>query len=206
MVGRSAGTAGALRDVSRLSAREPIRMHKIFFALKRAHHGVLRMARSPLAKMGLTAARFDLLYAVLEREGLQQIELCRALGVSRPTVSRMLGSLETLGLVERDTSCADLRARFVYLTKAGRRCIRKAIRRFMQWGIAQLAIDGALCPDAWGDAVACSSARRALEKALDALRRDFGDVANLYDEWFPEDDEDWSEYDPVNGWRFPALR
>ncbi len=104
------------------------------FGLKRAHHGVLRVTRRALAQLGLTAARFDMMYAIQEREGLRQIALCRALGVSGATVSRMLASLEKLGLVTRDTTCTDMRQRFVYLTDAGRRCIRKAIRRFMRWG------------------------------------------------------------------------
>jgi DNA-binding MarR family transcriptional regulator len=172
-------------------------MHKVFFGLKRAHHGVLRVTRGALAKMGLTPARFDLLYAVREREGLRQIELCTALGVSRPTVCRMLRSLEDLGLIERDTSCADLRQRFVFLTYAGRRCIRKAVRRFIRWGMAQLMLHGALCPDEWWDTAACSRAEKALEKALDAIRLAFRDVANLYDPWCDGDDG------PVIGWRLP---
>jgi DNA-binding MarR family transcriptional regulator len=165
-------------------------MHIIFFGLKRAHHGVLRIMRPALAKMGLTPARFDMMYAVHEREGLRQIALGRALGVSGATVSRMVTSLEKLGLLERDTTCTDLRQRFVYLTDAGRRCIRKAIRRFIRWGTAELAIDSALCPDEWGDAAACSRARRALEKSLDQLRHSYRDIANLYLPWFEADDED----------------
>lgn len=170
-------------------------MHTIFFGLKRAHHGVLRVTRRALAELGLTAARFDMMYAILEREGLRQIALCRALGVSGATVSRMLASLEKVGLVMRDTTCTDLRQRFVYLTDAGRRCIRKAIRRLMRWGTAQLLVDGALCPDEWGNAEACSRAQKALEKALTALRYSFGDIANLYEPWFPDDDDDDDDVD-----------
>jgi DNA-binding MarR family transcriptional regulator len=165
-------------------------MHRVFFGLKRAHHGVLRIMRPTLAAMGLTAARFDLLYAVREREGLRQIQLCRALGVSGPTVSRMLASLEELGLVERDTSCGDFRQRFVYLTDEGRRRMRKAVRQIMRWGAAQLTIDSALCPDQWGDETACSRARQALETPLKAMREAYGDVANLYEPWCPDDDDD----------------
>ena len=170
-------------------------MHTIFFGLKRAHHGVLRVTRRALAELGLTAARFDMMYAILEREGLRQIALCRALGVSGATVSRMLASLEKVGLVMRDTTCTDLRQRFVYLTDAGRRCIRKAIRRLMRWGTAHLLVDGALCPDEWGNAEACSRAQKALEKALTALRYSFGDIANLYEPWFPDDDDDDDDVD-----------
>jgi DNA-binding MarR family transcriptional regulator len=165
-------------------------MHTIFFSLKRAHHGVLRVTRPMLAKMGLTPARFDLLYAVREREGLRQIALCRALGVSGATVSRMVRSLEKLGLLVRDTSCADLRQRFVYLTDQGRRCIRKAVRRVIRSGTAELIVDSALCPDAWGDREACLRARQTLDEPLRAMRLAYRDIANLYDPWCPADDDD----------------
>jgi DNA-binding MarR family transcriptional regulator len=165
-------------------------MHIVFFGLKRAHHGVLCITRPALTKMGLTPARFDMMYAVREREGLRQIALCRALGVSGATVSRMLSSLEALGLLSRDTTCTDLRQRFVYLTDAGRRLIRKAIRVFIRWGAAQLAIDSALCPDKWGDQAACLQARSTLQKSLDLLRHSYRDIANLYLPWVAADDPD----------------
>jgi hypothetical protein len=44
-------------------------MNAIFFGLKRAYHGTLRITRSALASLGLTAARCDLLYA-LDRGGI----------------------------------------------------------------------------------------------------------------------------------------
>jgi DNA-binding MarR family transcriptional regulator len=172
-------------------------MDIVFFGLKRAHHGVLRVTRRALAKMGLTAARFDMMYAVYEREGLRQLDLCRALGVSGATVSRMVTSLEKLGVLRRDTSCVDGRQRFVFLTDVGRRCIRKAMRRFMRWGTAQLMIDAALCPDQWGDQAACSRARRTLESELELLRHAYGDFANLYHPWFEADDDDLG---PLGRW------
>ena len=39
-------------------------MDAIFFGLKRAFHGSLRIARFALTALGLTAARFDMLYAL----------------------------------------------------------------------------------------------------------------------------------------------
>ncbi len=171
-------------------------MHIIFFSLKRAHHGVLRITRRALARFGLTAARFDLLYAVRERGGLPQGELCRALGVSRATVSRMVTSLAELGMIARETTPSDRRVRQVVLTKVGRRCIDRAIRRFMRCGTAELAVDSALCPARWQDEKVCSRARRTLERTLDRIRHAYGDVANLYRPWTYEDDVDYSR-DPL---------
>ncbi len=80
-------------------------MHTVFFGLKRAFHGTLRVTRGALATFGLTAARFDMLYIVAkEGSSLTQRRLQRALGVAAATVSRMLRSLEKLGLVERAKS------------------------------------------------------------------------------------------------------
>ena len=87
-------------------------VHNIFFGLKRAHHGTLRITRKLLAAFGLTAARFDLLYAVKkERRGILQSALRKVLGVSRATVSRMLASLEELGLVRRTFAKQDRRGK-----------------------------------------------------------------------------------------------
>jgi DNA-binding MarR family transcriptional regulator len=166
-------------------------MHSVFFGLKRAHHGVLRMTRRALTQLGLTAARFDLLYAIHERMGFGQIELCQALGVSAPTVSRMLTSLEELGLLKREIACSDRRRRVVSLTDAGLRCLRRAIRRFMRWGMSQLMVDSALCPDQWHDEKSCADARKTLEQSLDAIRHSYGDVADLYRPWTPDSDEDY---------------
>ena len=44
-------------------------MHAAMFSLKRAHHSVLRIGRPMLLDMGLTAARFDLLFALKQKVG-----------------------------------------------------------------------------------------------------------------------------------------
>src|SRR6202034_4742155 len=102
-------------------------MHAVFFDLKRAYHSTLRLTRRLLKRLGLTAARFDLLY-IVEKAGktMLQCELRRVLGVTAPTVSRMLASLEDLGLVEREVLDEDHRCQNVVLTKAGRRCVFRA--------------------------------------------------------------------------------
>src|SRR5580698_10099851 len=99
-------------------------MDATFFNLKRAFHGTLRITRASLARLGLTAARFDLLHALphefrkFER-GMRQSSLRGQLGVSRPTVSRMLASLERLGLIARKRDLFDRRQLVVALTRRG---------------------------------------------------------------------------------------
>jgi DNA-binding MarR family transcriptional regulator len=162
-------------------------MNQIFFGLKRAHHGVLRITRTALAKLGLTAARFDLMYVVQRATDVTQREIRGELGVSAATVSRMLKSLEAIGLLRRERAFWDRRQRVVRLTEAGARRIRSAIRHFIQWGAAQLMIDSALCPDRWSDDAACLIAMDTFDGYLSNLREAYGDVAALYYRWHPDD-------------------
>src|ERR1700733_880956 len=111
-------------------------MHTVFFDLKRAYHSPLRLTRRLLKRLGLTAARFDLLY-IVEKAGktMLQCELRRVLGVTAPTVSRMLASLQALGLVEREVVDLDRRRRHVTLTKAGlRSCVGRPANSFIPAG------------------------------------------------------------------------
>ena len=166
-----------------------VAMNVIFFGLKRAYHGTLRVARSTLSRIGLTAARFDLLYAVGERSAKRMLQstLRRVLGVSAPTVSRMLASLEELGLIRRRRMLEDARQRWVELTDAGDACIRRASWMLIHTGQVQLAVDSALSPERWYDSDHCFYLMEALDSSLSRLREVYGDVATLYYRWHPDD-------------------
>jgi DNA-binding MarR family transcriptional regulator len=175
-------------------------MNAIFFGLKRAFHGTLRVTRWMLTRLGLTAARFDMLYALPHEgrrvgDGMWQSKLRRQLGVSRPTVSRMLASLEELGLVLRKRDSNDRRQVFVALTDAGRALIRNAERVFIHSGYIQLAVDTALGVEAggpamfsrWYDEYGCLMETETLEDLLDKVRCEFGDFAQLVYGWHLDD-------------------
>jgi DNA-binding MarR family transcriptional regulator len=175
-------------------------VNAIFFGLKRAFHGTLRITRRLLARLGLTAARFDLLYALPRRRSelrnaMRQSHLRRKLGVSRPTVSRMLASLEELGLVRRERDPLDRRQRSVALTSRGRGLIRRAERVFIGSGLAQLAVDTALGADPtgerWYDEAYSLQATTTLDDLLGRIRYEFGDFARLSYAWHPEDCLRW---------------
>jgi len=177
-------------------------MHKVFFDLKRAYHSTLRLTRRLLKSLGLTAARFDLLY-IVEKAGktMLQCDLRRVLGVTAPTVSRMLASLEALGLVEREVVDLDRRRRHVTLTKAGLRCVRRAARSLIHSGWVELAVDSALCPHRWFNAVECSRARGALSTTLDRLRYAYGDSATRdYPLFYEEDLQEEEDIAPLRSW------
>ena len=174
-------------------------MHTVFFGLKRAHHATLGLTRHALKRMGLTAARFDLLFALKDiRLGMMQSRLRRLLGVSRTTVSRMLASLEQLGLLTRRLSSSDRRTRDVNLTSRGRETIRLAHRRFTRSGWAQLAVDSALGTDGayrWyrdGDSIAATA---LFDGLLRQIRRVFPDRATLVYPWDPDNVGPWDLWD-----------
>jgi DNA-binding MarR family transcriptional regulator len=175
-------------------------MHTVFFGLKRAHHATLRLTRVALKQMGLTAARFDLLFAAKSagRGGLLQSRLRRLLGVSRTTVSRMLVSLEQLGLVTRTRTRSDRRTRLVQLTPRGRASITFAHRAFTRSGWAQLALDSALGTSGryrWyreGDSIEGTALFDCL---LRYVRDAFGDRARLRYPWDPEHVGPWDLVD-----------
>jgi DNA-binding MarR family transcriptional regulator len=174
-------------------------MHTIFFGLKRAHHSTMGLTRGMLASRGLTPARFDLLYALKRRrQGVMQSALRRLLGVCRATVSRMLGSLEKLGLVRRTISPLDRRRKIVELTNRGRWRIARAHFEFTRSGWAQLAVDSALGAEGqsfrWYDEADCIEATSQLDGQLTAIRTSFGDRATLEYPRRPDDPDeafDW---------------
>jgi len=164
-------------------------MHAAFFGLKRAHQSTLRICRPVLAKMRLTPARFDLLYALMQRrDGMFQTPLRRTLGVSGATVSRMLDALEDLGLVERRKDPIDRRRKLVALTALGRERITGAHKDLTRSGWAQLAVDSALGAEGrrtpWHHG-ACVEEMARLNDLLGAFRHAFRDTGSLDYPWYP---------------------
>jgi DNA-binding MarR family transcriptional regulator len=165
-------------------------MHALFFGMKRAYHGTLRIMREPLKVYQLTAARFDMLW-VLYRSPFQsarQSMLRRELGVTAPTVSRMVKSLEALGFVRTEHDGFDRRQRLVTLTKKGLYQIRAAAYWFIRRKFAQLTINCALGREEWrsyGRVV--FPAMCVFEDLLYCIREAFGDRARLHYPWHPDD-------------------
>jgi DNA-binding MarR family transcriptional regulator len=168
-------------------------MNAFFFGAKRAFHGVLRVMRKPLRSRGLTAARFDMMYALasprrqLESRTVRQSDLRRTLGVSAPVVSRMLRSLEALGWVtRRRPRYGDKRQREVALTASGLERIRTASELFMR--ASKRLLSEAVC-FGWPRV---KNARFhhlcQLESYFNGMRTTYDDRATLWYPWeHPED-------------------
>jgi DNA-binding MarR family transcriptional regulator len=168
-------------------------MNAHFFGTKRAFHAILRITRKPLASYGLTAARYDMLYAIcggdLGPDGpdclLEQSELPDELGVHKSVVSRMLRSLEQLGLVSRGRCEGDRRRVWVELTEAGlarlrdaARCLARALKRLLCM---------AICFGRWRDPDERFRHLSAYESYLNVIRMQYGDSASLAYRWHPDD-------------------
>jgi DNA-binding MarR family transcriptional regulator len=165
-------------------------MNAIFFGAKRAYHSILRVTRKRLASFGLTAARFDLLFAIIGRDAkadrpVLQSKLRRKLGVTGSTVCRMLQSLEKLNLVRREVDEGDRRQRYVELTNKGLACIRAA--RAVLLRVGQKLVNRAISFGNRRDPVACFRNMVTLEEYFDAIREDYGDTAARLYLWHPDD-------------------
>jgi DNA-binding MarR family transcriptional regulator len=123
-------------------------MHHLLFALKRGYHRGLAKAVPFARRFELTPARYDVMF-VLFTEGMPaqmrvippqttQMDLRRALGVSRETVRRLLVALEQRGYIIRSRiprGEGDRRTRMVVLTDLGRSLVRRATKLLYPLGL-----------------------------------------------------------------------
>jgi DNA-binding MarR family transcriptional regulator len=142
------------------------------------------MSRKRLKEMGLTAARFDLLYLLRQRRGpLPQRQIVRILGVTHPVVSRMLKSLRLMGLTSRERRPADRRGWMIALTPAGRTLINRASFEFIFRRRAAHIVEHGVCPNMPPDdnrAIEVAFRVPVLDSMLDDLRDGFHAGGTLY--------------------------
>jgi DNA-binding MarR family transcriptional regulator len=123
-------------------------MDRLSHQLKRADQRMLAYQRLLLTPFGITPARYTMLYAIFrrgmdlgaKRRVMDQSDLRRSLGVTAPSVSVMVRSLEALGLVERRKWLAnDRRQIMVILTLKAMRLLRRIDRRIIRPGVLWIA-------------------------------------------------------------------
>ena len=166
-------------------------MHALFFSFKRAHHSALANLRDVIRvfrgrRLGLTPARFDMLYAI-NRELVCQRRLCEILGVTAPTVSRMAKSLEDRGLIMRERSASDRRRLDIRLTEAGAALFAKAASVAFDTGIIERLVRSTVVTDLHGGLSAAKELAdfRAL---LRRARHRLNDGATVLYPWaFPDE-------------------
>ncbi|MGH7026880.1 MarR family winged helix-turn-helix transcriptional regulator [Brevundimonas sp.] len=75
---------------------------------------------------GLTQRQFAVLEAVSVRSGLTQTDLVKATGIDRSTLADLVARMTTKGLLERERSALDARAKAVRLSEAGQMALEAA--------------------------------------------------------------------------------
>jgi DNA-binding MarR family transcriptional regulator len=160
-------------------------MDAVVYALKRAFHSSLRAGRAVLGEVGVTPARFDVLFALTDGRVVKtQRGLRQALGVCRATMSETLGELERRGWIARERDVDDRRTHRVSLTPAGRALFERAYDAAVGDGVVPRAVEAALAETCFGS----FEAQESLEYLCRAVRRFFGDTAvrELYP-WHPDE-------------------
>jgi DNA-binding MarR family transcriptional regulator len=102
-----------LEGVDELSSQ----VFRAFMSTMRQHG---RLMMQQLRDHGLHPGQAMCLRFLSANDGITQRDLAGALHVARPTVTKMLNSMEKAGLVRRRTDAADARLTCVELTPAGR--------------------------------------------------------------------------------------
>ena len=165
-------------------------MHQGFFAMKRGHWSAVRVGKLLLRSVGLTPARFDMMWVIaleeartayLAERGALQRDVREALGVSRMTTSVMMRSIEALGWVVRTRAESDRRTYLVRLTERG--------TQVLAWA-RELTRKGRVVGRVVMEAIVNPPSRSALldfsifEWGLKRMRRGLGDTATLEYPWY----------------------
>lgn len=98
----------------------------LWLLLMKAHAALERRALASIAGTGLCFTDFTVLEILLHKGPLPVNTLARQIGLTSGSGTAAVDRLEGRGLVERQFSASDRRARVVHLTAAGRRLIQKA--------------------------------------------------------------------------------
>jgi len=98
-------------------------------------NGSLLAAGDKLADgLSLTSARWQVIGAIAVSERpLSVAQIGRAMGLTRQAVQRLVNELATDGLVTFDKNPDHLRAKFVVLTRDGKRAFRAVMTRQDRW-------------------------------------------------------------------------
>ena len=93
-------------------------------------HRVLQLALDIYAEEtgadGPTQRQFAVLEAVSQKSGLTQTDLVRATGIDRSTLADLVARMTTKGLLDRERSAIDARAKAVTLSEAGKAMLEAA--------------------------------------------------------------------------------
>lgn len=93
--------------------------------IRRLHQQSMQVFQAQMQAAGfeLTSVQFAALDAIAEQPGIDQAGLAAAISFDRATIGGVIERLEQKGLVRREVSEQDRRARQLHLTPAGKRLL-----------------------------------------------------------------------------------
>ncbi len=94
--------------------------------LRLAHKAITRPLADELRRRGIAFKHYFYIRTLLEEDGISQVELSERVGMELASVTVVLDTLESLGIVTREPHPTDRRKTNVFLTTKGRR-MRKDI-------------------------------------------------------------------------------
>ncbi len=155
-------------------------MEKIIFGSKQFYLGTIRLTRRWLTPFGLTPARFNMLVAIATggHRGLAQHDLLGLLGVTSATISRMLRSLEEIGLIVRKPHPRNPQRRWINVTAGGIYRLRAAIDEVVDSGELAFAVAEILNPQP-GKRATAEAAIKEMNILLTRARAALNDIATL---------------------------
>lgn len=89
------------------------------YQIRRLQQFAVTVFLEETAGSDITPVQFGALVSVLARPGIDQIRLSQTVGFDRNTLSGVLDRLESKGLITREASLTDRRAKVLFLTAAG---------------------------------------------------------------------------------------
>ncbi len=96
----------------------------LYHLLKRAARLAADIHLSRSGGSGLTQRQFAVLFCLSQNDGASQTLLVRRTGIDRSTLADLAARMEARGLIRRENSERDRRARELHLTPKGRRALR----------------------------------------------------------------------------------
>ncbi|MDR3473210.1 MAG: MarR family transcriptional regulator [Devosia sp.] len=141
---------------------DPKHLGRLIFEIFRLNGRLLAAGDALVGELGLTSARWQVLWAIAIAEVPQPVaHLARAMGLNRQGVQRIVNELEAEGLIAFRDNPNHLRAKLVELTGKGRETYAAAARLRQPW-LAGLA-DGLTAAEVDAALRAISVLRRRLE-------------------------------------------
>lgn len=93
-----------------------------------------------MAELGLSPGQPKILSFLVLRDRCMQKELAAACEIEPATISRLLGSMESAGLIQRERAPGDRRAECISITEAGKRAQEKIQCHFDH--VEEIALSG----------------------------------------------------------------